>query len=299
MKAQSILGTPPVIVLGFVLARLLPPSIGHWVARRFARWMTRRRINMFCTIRANLRHVVKPGTSEAELDHMAEQAIYYMIRSNYDMLHTTMKDYRQGRAPIRLDPTEWQQALQIFQEGRGTILVGPHMSNFDLAMQWIAAQGIEIQALSLAHPNLGTRTINRLRMHRGIEMTPIDVHSLREAVARLKRGGIVVTGVDRPASADDEHFPFFGVPAPMPAGPVRLALQTNARIVAACCVQEPDGVYRIHLAPPLEMERTGKRADDIRHNEQRLLEIIEGMIRMAPEQWLMFVPVWPEENTNC
>jgi lauroyl/myristoyl acyltransferase len=229
---------------------------------------------------------------------MAEQAVYNTIRSNYDMMRTTQADYRHGRAPIRIAADEWQRTWQAIHEGRGTVLVGPHMGNFDMAMQWIASQGVKIHALGLARPNLGTRTVNRLRMHRGIEIMPINVQSLRQAIEHLKHGKVVITGVDRPTSPDGELFEFFGAPAPMPDGPVRLALQTNSRIIAACCIQEPDGAYRIRMAPPLEMERTGNRSNDIHHNEQRLLAIIEEMIRLAPEQWLMFVPVWPETQPN-
>jgi lauroyl/myristoyl acyltransferase len=44
------------------------------------------------------------------------------------------------------------------------------------------------------------------------------------------------------------------------------------------------------------MERTYDRALDVRHNTRRVLAIIEEMIRLAPDQWLMFVPVWPESG---
>jgi len=126
-------------------------------------------------------------------------------------------------------------------------------------------------------------------------VTPVGVEALRSALKRLRNGGVVVTGVDRPLSEHDDPILFFGRPARLPTGHVRLALQTNAPILVACCVQEPTGRYALLLAPPLEMERTYDRNEDIRHNARRVLAILEDMIRQAPEQWLMFVPVWPEE----
>jgi KDO2-lipid IV(A) lauroyltransferase len=145
-------------------------------------------------------------------------------------------------------------------------------------------------------PDLGTRVVNWLRTRRGILMTPIDLRSLRLAVERLRKGGVVMTGVDRPVSRDDEPIQFFDAPARMPTGHVRLALQTGARVVVACCLQDPDGKYALRLGPPLEMETTGNRAEDVRHNARRVLAIIEDMIRQAPDQWLMFVPVWPDAS---
>jgi lauroyl/myristoyl acyltransferase len=47
------------------------------------------------------------------------------------------------------------------------------------------------------------------------------------------------------------------------------------------------------MEPPLEMLRTGERAEDIRLNMRRVLDALEAIIRRWPEQWQMFVPVWP------
>jgi KDO2-lipid IV(A) lauroyltransferase len=182
------------------------------------------------------------------------------------------------------------------QGPRGVVVVGPHMSNFDLAGQWFAAQGLDIQVLSLAEPDAGTRMINRLRRKLGMQVTPIDLDTLRESLQRLRGGGIVMTGVDRPVSLDDEPIPFLGAPARLPTGHVRLALQADARVVVACCREAEDGVYEIEIAPPLEMEHVGRRADDVRHNTRRILAIIEDLILRAPEQWLMLVPVWRPED---
>jgi len=298
MKAQRILGSPPFIMLGVAIARLTPKRFGYWLARRMARDMSRRRNHLFSTLRANLKHVVGPQASEQHLDRLAENAIYHAGCTYFDMFRARRQDLERGRGTVRIDPDAWALTRSVLSDKQGAVLVGPHMSNFDLAVQWMTAQGIQIQALSLAMPDLGTRVVNWLRTHRGMTMTPIDVRSLRLALERLRRGGVVMTGVDRPVSRDDDPTPFFDAPAKMPTGHVRLALQTGTRIVVACCVQEPDGYYALRLAPPLDMETTGDRAQDVRHNVRRVLAIIEEMIRQAPDQWLMFVPVWPEEDSD-
>jgi KDO2-lipid IV(A) lauroyltransferase len=299
MKAQDILGSPPFVMLGMAISRTLPPRPVYWLAGRIARYMAWRRNTMFSIVRENLAHL-EPDLDDAGLDAMAEQAIYHAGCTYFDMFRLTMDDYRRGRAQVRINPDEWALARDALMGERGTIIVGPHLSNFDLAAQWFAAQGLEIQALSLAEPDMGTRVLNRLRQHRGVTMTPVAMNALRLAVARLRRGGVVMTGVDRPVSSRDEPIPFFGAPARLPTGYARLALQTNSCIVVACCVQDADGCYAIHIAPPLEMERTGRgRDEDERHNALRVLSVIERMIRMAPSQWLMFVPVWRPEDAEA
>lgn len=299
MKVEGVLGSAPAMMAGIAIARATPKRFGYWLAARVARSMARRRNNLFCTLRTNLSHVLPTDIDADELDAMAERVIYHAGVSYYDMFRAGVDDYVAGRAPIRYDPVEWERTLEVLTDGRGTVLVGPHVGNFDLAAQWIAAQGIEIQALSLADPTAGNRMQNWLRRRRGMIVTPISVTALRSAVARLRKGGVVLTGVDRPISPNDEPVLFFDAPARLPDGHVRLALQTNARVLAASCVLEPDGCWVLHVPPPIEMERTGNREKDVRRNVRRVLEVIEYLIRLAPDQWEMYEPVWEYPARGC
>jgi phosphatidylinositol dimannoside acyltransferase len=291
LKAQDILGSPPFVLLGVGIARTLPRRLGYWLARQTARRMAQRRNHLFRTLCRNYTHV-DPQASVAQLESMAEQALYHAGRTYFDMFRNSLRDYRTGKVTVRVDADEWAATRATFAGEHGTVLVGPHMSNFDLAMQWFEAQGIAMQVLGLAGPTAGTRVLNWVRGRRGVTLTPITVSSLRQAMLRLRAGGVVTTGVDRPVSLDDEPLPFFGTPARLPSGHVRLALQTGARILVACCLQDDDGIYRIRMAPALSMETSDNRQEDIRHNTRRVLAVVEKLIAQTPEQWLMFVPVW-------
>lgn len=288
MRVQDVIGNPVSIMLGVALARLVPRSIGYWLARHTARWIARHRFEVFRTLRENLSHVV-PEADDATLDALAERTLYQTGCCYFDMLHFRPRDLEKI---LEYDPQEWAQAAAWFADERGTLVVGAHISNYDLAAQWFVSQGFEIQALSLASPSRGDRVVNALRRHRGLIATPISVSALREAVQRLRRGGIVITGVDRPVSEDDKPILFFDAPAPLPRGHVRLALQTGARIVVAYCLRKPDGHYRLHILPALDMEHVGTREEDIEHNTRRVLDLVETTIRAAPDQWIMLVPVW-------
>lgn len=298
-KAQDLLGGAAGMMLGIAIARAPPRRFGYWLVARIARFMAWRRNTLFCIIRGNLAHILPVGISPQELDAAAERVIYHAGRGYYDMFRAGVDDYVAGRAPIRHDAAEWELALEVLHSDRGAVLVGPHVGNFDLAAQWITAQGVEMQALSLAEPTTGNRIQNWLRRRRGIIVTPIGVSALRLAVARLRKGGVVLTGVDRPVAPDDEPVPLFGTPARLPDGHVRLAMQANVPVLVASCTLEPDGCWMLHVAPPLEMERTGDREGDIRRNVRRVLAVVEDLIRMAPDQWLMFVPVWDEPARRC
>jgi KDO2-lipid IV(A) lauroyltransferase len=104
-----------------------------------------------------------------------------------------------------------------------------------------------------------------------------------------------MTGVDRPVPSGGEWLSFFGQPAYLPVGHVRLALQTGVPIVVMSCEYRPQqDIYYVHLARTLEMERVGTREQDVIHNAQRVLQVIEALIQAHPDQWMMFYPVWGE-----
>jgi lauroyl/myristoyl acyltransferase len=57
------------------------------------------------------------------------------------------------------------------------------------------------------------------------------------------------------------------------------------------------GYYAL-TGEPMELELTGDRAADVQHNARRMLAVMERWIAAAPEQWLMYHRVWPEDETN-
>ena len=157
----------------------------------------------------------------------------------------------------------------------------------------VAAQGMEIQALGLAElPAGGFDLMNKMRARTGIRFTPISMPALREAISRLRAGGIVVTGVDRPVGDEGPLVEFFGRPAPLPTGHVRLALKTDAVILVVSARRDPEKGIVVHLSTPLEMIRTGDATEDLQVNLRRVTAMLEQAIRVNPGQWGMFVPVW-------
>ncbi len=291
---QWCLGGPLGIGLGLILARILPPRAGYWLADRLTDRVIKSRGAMYTNLRRNLAHVM-PELDGQTLDALAARAIRHSGHTYYDMLRARIKDYEQDRVLVEVDQEAWERTLEASRDDRGLMVVGPHISNYDLVSQWMAAHGMEMQGLSLSSPGWGARAVNRIRRHRGIIMTPITMASLRLALERLKQGGVVITGADRPASMDDDLLPFFGQLAPMPTGHIRLALRANARVQVTSCYQDEEGKYHLVSSPLLEMEERGDREETIRHNALRVLAIIEERIRAVPDQWLMFVPVWPED----
>ena len=277
------------IKVGMVLARILPRRFGFWLARQAARIMRRKSARVYRILRENLSHLTEADPKV--LNDLAEEAIYELGCTYFDMIHIRGEKLLRGGI-LTPDPDGWAVALQQFSDPTGTIVVAGHVGNFDLGIQWVAGQNVEVQLLSLPDRNPAQDAVNSYRQRGALVVTQLSVQSLRTAMRRLRSGGIVATGVDRPMDYDDPPIQFFDGPAPLPRGHVRLALQTGARIMVASCVRRPDHTYSLTFWPPLDMVRTGDREQEVELNTRRVLELVEETILQVPTQWAMLHPVW-------
>jgi KDO2-lipid IV(A) lauroyltransferase len=96
---------------------------------------------------------------------------------------------------------------------------------------------------------------------------------------------------DRAITGVGERVPFFGRPALLPSAHVALALRTGAVLLPAFAHREGN-VLHAAFEPELELVRTGDRDADIRDGVRRWAAVLEPQIRVAPEQWSVFEPVW-------
>lgn len=285
--------------LGFYLGKYLPPRGGRWVAGAISRLIVTCKFDTYQAARANLRHVLGPEISEKELERAVYRLFSNASRGYYELFHNVGRgsiNVEKFYPPVRLTDAVKRYLDQALASGRGLFILGAHMSNFDLALIGLSQYlPVPLQALSLPDPPPGFEFFNRLREKGNVIITPVSPGALRDAIARLRQGGVVVTGVDRPVPNGNDPVEFFGATAYLPTGYIRIPLRTDCLVMTVAAYYEDD-VYHVVANPPMTMERTGDEAADIALNLRRVLAEIEGLIRRHPDQWMMFVPVWPEHN---
>lgn len=291
----NIVSGPPFVRLGMFLSRHTPEGIGHRLAWWAAGAVVRLRPAMYRIVQSNLRQVLGLEAGPLALESSARQVFYSAIRSYYELFRALRLPAEEMSALVEVPPATKAIAHSLFGRQAGTVLVVPHLSNFDLGGHAMAPYMPEAQLLTLPDPPAGFQVINQSRRRSGVEITPLNSAALRQAIRLLKRGGVVSLAGDRPVSDLDAPVRFFGRPARVPSGHVRLALQTGAAVAVGYCVLAPETQrYTVHLEPPVEMIRTGNRDEEVQLNMRPILDALERIIRRWPEQWLMFVPVWPE-----
>ncbi len=279
------------------LGRWLPPWAGYRIAHLAVDIVSRRRhSSLYRILYENQAAIHGAQTSEEELHAAVRRVLEHVGRTAYDLMYYLAGGEARLRNAVSFDDQVWTDVHRAMATGRGVMICGCHMSNFNLGFLCLSQRTEIPQIQVLAPPTMtgGFRIMHELRSSPKFYETPISIASLREALHRLTSGGMVATGVDWPLAATaNERITFFGRPARLPTGHIRLAMDAGAVLLPVAFCWDAERGYHMVTAPHLELELTGNRSRDIEHNARRVLAILERWIAARPEQWLMYYRVWP------
>lgn len=209
---------------------------------------------------------------------------------------------------IVLDRTQDFDAVALKPAGLDSISYGPHgclvfashLGSFE-AMRLLATQRGPIKVLL-------DREHNRKMMAFFQAMSPalagsiIDVGSggpgvvlaVKQALEEKHRVGVMV---DR-ARAGEQVIaaPFFGAPAPFPAGPWLMAAALKAPVVLCFGLFEGGNRYRLHFelfSEHLVLSRQNREAE-LRACVERYAQRLEHYARLSPYNWFNFYDFWAQ-----
>ena len=274
------------------VARKCPPAVGHRVARFVAERMADRKNSFLVrTIRANQQVVRGWAPDAVELEDVARDVLTHHSRFLYDFYHNRHDPVATERL-VRFDPHTMEMIERMREEKAGTIVVSPHLGNFDLTAQAACGTRVRAQVVTLNHAKGAYRLQDALRSRPNLEIAPASVQVMKRAIQRLRVGGNIITGVERPMPESRYRPVFCGRPAALPVHYVYLALKTGVPIWVISARQDSDGFYNVKSTGPIEVQHYADHEKDLVINAEHILEVAAGYIREAPEQWSMFYPVW-------
>ena len=274
------------------LARAVPPRLARTVAGWGARWMSSRRDSPTVRAVSANQQVMSGGRSSLPAAQAVEAVFRHAARSVYDLYHYA-DDPAGLERMYRFDAAFESVLARPEFDRRGLVIAGLHMAGFDLGLRWICKYRFKPLVLTMPDPRQGRRLELQGRRAMGMNVLPFSMGALRQAVRHLQRGGMVLTGIDHPAPASDCRPCFFGRPATLPTEHIYMALRAGVPVVVVGSLLEADGLYHVYASPPIEMERHADRSEEACSNAERVLAEAEQLIRKAPQQWLIFQPVWP------
>jgi KDO2-lipid IV(A) lauroyltransferase len=294
IEAQQILTGRFGVEFVSLLGRAIPARPGYRLADFTADLIARRREwKIVRAVRANQWIVSGERLKGERLNHAVRQTFRATARTIFDIYHYI--DDPTGISHLIVPNQTMRQWIRrpIYGD-RGLIIVGLHLSGFDFVLQATCEQGFQPMVLTIPQPQGGRKTEFERRQRRGMNLVPASVGALRQALRHLQAGGMVLTGIDRPSANPGRRPQFFGRPASLPTDHVWLALKAKVPVVIATTIMQADGKYHVLTSDPIEMQAHPDREREIIQNAEAVLSVAEGFIRMAPEQWTMTLPVWPE-----
>lgn len=278
--------------LWIAVAGRLPAAILLPLARGAARpgwWLApglRRRL------RANLRRVHGGDDRAAERDarRAAEAiALYYADLARGAHGRASALDALDGGDGIH-------HLFDALDRGRGVVVVSAHLGNPEALVRPLGALGLPLFVFTerLTPPRLH-ELVHRARAAPHVRYEPLGVGAVRGALAHLRSGGIVAILGDRDLTGHGLPVPLFGAQAPLPTGPVDIALRSGAPLVPAFVLRSGRGRYHATVLPEVPLDRAGDRRAATAAGMAAVGRALEAAIALDPGQWFGAAhPIWPD-----
>ena len=282
--------------LAYLLLNRLPVRMLYAIARAFGDGAYLVRAGARKAVTANMRRVMGPEAGEREVRRATREVFRNAARYYADLLQIHSLDIQAFyRDRLDIDGIEHLQEAQ--RSGRGAIVVGAHFGNPEISVQGVAAAGLTFFGFTepLEPPALSDFT-HWLRSHHGHVYRTLGYRAIKEAMQRVKGGGLIAVLLDRDVTGTGTPMSFFGAEAKIPVGGIDLALRTGADLILAKSWRLPGYRFRVQIEPPIEIVRTGDTDADVRAIAERVLAMLEEQIRSDPGQWAVLESIWPQNE---
>jgi KDO2-lipid IV(A) lauroyltransferase len=241
----------------------------------------------------NVARALGPHTDAAQRRKIVRQSFINICM--YAVEELRMPTMTPAESAERVSRENIEHIDALLARGRGVIAVTAHVGNFELLGSSQTIRGYRISAIlkDIAWPS-AQRFWRQVRCvtHLGQIAPRKSKHAI---VAALARNEIVAFLVDQHMAKHRAIVcRFFGQWAATSPAPVRFAQATGAAILPLFITRtERPGYHVIHFGEEFVLETVSSDPErNLRHNTQRLNDIIEGWIRAHPDQWLWMHKRW-------
>ncbi|GAB4453576.1 MAG: hypothetical protein Kow0031_35800 [Anaerolineae bacterium] len=242
------------------------------------------------TIRQNIRRVAGPDAPPQEIDRLTRLAFNHVLYNYFDLFRLPAL----GRDAVDKLVTVhgWDNVEQALAAGKGIVMTSAHLGNIEVVLTAMLLRGLSITIpVERIEPPELFDYVTRLRTSQGLQLIPID-GPLLPLLRTLKKGGVAGLAGDRDITRTGQVIPFFGHPARMPDGHVRLALKTGAPLVLGFSHRNPNHTYQARFLPPYNPPQHGTEEEQVAAALAYVVQQLEQAIAQAPEQWTVTVSVW-------
>ncbi len=196
---------------------------------------------------------------------------------------------------------------KVVEDGRGAIILGAHLGNFDALRLLAKRSGMPVNVLmytaNAEHINAIMREFSPESAGRVITVDPNSVQSVFAVRERLRRGEHVAILADRIEAGDRDRtrrVPLLGSSVDLPQAPFLLAALLECPVAMMVAVRRGPRRYRVYT-DVLAERVIGPRGE----REAVVAELLTAYARRLddhctrePYQWFNFFDYWGDANTE-
>lgn len=222
-----------------------------------------------------------PGLAPAEREALLVEAMRDAGRMLAETCRLWTRPQAENLALIREVVGE-ERIRAALASGRGLIVCAPHLGNWELLNQYLAARTPVSIVYRPARQGFTELLLRRVRQHPGVSQVRAEAAGVRQLFRDLKAGGVLgILPDQQPKQGEGEHALFFGLPALTMTLVSRLLERTDAQVLFAYAERLPDAAgFRIVFLPAPEGMAGSGRAP-----LEALNRGVEACVRRVPSQY--------------
>jgi len=235
----------------------------------------------------------RAATDPEALERLVRASFRHAVRYYLEVARTG--GYTIERALGSLDIETPEVVREALQGGRPVMVIGMHFGAIELPVVLVShlvGHRVTAPMETVADPGL-QHWFTESRSRVGVHIVPIG-DARRALLQAIRRGESVGLVADRDLTGRGIPVPLFGYPAPIPAGPALLAIETGVPVFVGAARRTRGRRYRGRLIR-VPTPETGTRRERIAALTAAVAEAFESLVADAPEQWWgAFHPIWPD-----
>ena len=237
--------------------------------------------------------VRRAATDPVALEQIVRRAFRHAARYYLEVARAGSEPA--DRVLARIDIETPDEVTDALRSGKPVILTGMHYGSIEVPVVVVSEMvGHRVTApMETVRDPAIARWFLESRRRVGVNVVPMTDarHALLAAVRRGESVGMVS---DRDLLHNGIVVPFFGHPAPIPAGPALLAVETGLPIYVGSARRAANLRYRGKLIR-LDVPAEGRLRERVTAITANLAASFETLLADGPEQWFgAFHPIWPD-----
>lgn len=192
---------------------------------------------------------------------------------------------------------------QMANDGKGGMLIGAHMGNFELAGDLLKRIDTKVNIVLLDAEHLKIKHLFEVHnIKRNFDFIPIknDFTHLFKIKEALNNNEFVVIQGDRYMNESQTvSIDFMGKPAKFTSSPLYIASKCGVPVSFVFTLKESSKHYHFYATQPQTFNYPGNlktRKQEIKKMVEVYVSNLEKMVHKYPTQWFNYFPYWEEEN---